>query len=139
MIRNRNKVKMAIMMASAVLCVSLALLWPSWRDELRAQGYTLFSPSLTIDICEVDQAGGVKIGGKVGEDARIGESVFVSRGNQNQSVAAVLSDGTFEGSTSAGFAVVGQEVTVEIRPVGGSGNGAWLMTCKLVSGARNRP
>ncbi len=135
---NRNKVKAVLMMAFAVLCVSLALLWPSWRNELRAQGDTLFSPSLTIDICEVDQAGGVTIGGKDGENTRVGEPVFVSRGSKNQSVGVVLSDGTFEGSTAPDFAAFGQKVTVEINHI--SGTGDWLMTCELEGiGGRSRP
>lgn len=135
---NRNKAKAVLMIAFAALCVSLALLWPSWRNEVRAQGYTLFSSSLTIDICEVDGAGVVTIGGKVGENTRIGEDVFVSRGSTNQIVATVLPNGTFEGSTAPAFAMFGQKVTVEINHI--SGTGDWLMTCELFgTGSGNRP
>lgn len=34
-----QKLRTAMMMASAVLCVALALLWTGWHEELRAQGY----------------------------------------------------------------------------------------------------
>ena len=130
MIRIRRNLRTAMTMTSAVACVALAFLWPGWRNELRAQGYTLSSPSITIDICEIDLNGVVKVGGKVAEDARIRDFVLVSRGNQNQIVTAVLPGGTFEANTTPGFAQAGQTVTVEIRHTDGSGG--WLSTCKPV-------
>lgn len=121
----------------AVGCLVLAVGWPGWREELRAQGYTLFAPVVSIDICELDQAGSVRVGGKLGEDGRAGEAVFVSRGNRNQIVAAVLGDGTFEGVTAPGFAQPGQKVTVAIRKSGGEG--ALMAACELgVTGVGRR-
>ena len=136
MIQIRRRLKAAMMMLSSAACLALVILFPGWREELRAQVYTLFGPSLTLDICEVDNTGVVSVGGRLGEDARIGEPVFVSRGNKSQSVAAVLGNGTFEGATSPAFAQVGQTVTVGIRLTGGKGT--LMSTCQLGSGVGGR-
>jgi hypothetical protein len=118
----------------AGVCLVLALGWTGWREELRAQVYTLFSPTISIDICEADQTGVVHIGGKVGEDGRIGELVFVSRGNANQSVGSVMGTGTFEGTTVPGFARPGDNVTVGIRKTGGEGT--LMAMCQLATAGR---
>jgi photosystem II stability/assembly factor-like uncharacterized protein len=94
------------------------------------------NPLLTINICAVDRTGRVHVGGRVGVDATIGELVFVSRGNRNQSVAAVLGDGSFEGVTAPGFAQAGQRVTVAVRFP--AGKIALLSTCRLGSSVGNR-
>jgi len=105
----------------AVGCLVIAVTSPFWAEELQAQVYILFSPSVSIDICEADQSGVVHIGGKVGEDNRVGEAVFLSRGNRNQNVATVLGNGTFEGITQSGLAFPGQTLTIGIRAAGAEG------------------
>ena len=136
MIQVRRRLKTTMMIISSAACLALVVLFPGWREELRAQVYTLFGPSLTIDICEVDNSGAVRVGGRLGEDSRIGEPVFVSRGNNNQSVATVLGNGSFEGVTVPGFAQAGQRVTVAVHFP--AGKIALLSTCRLPSSAGNR-
>jgi hypothetical protein len=136
MIQVRRRLKTTMMIISSAACLALVVLFPGWREELRAQVYTLFGPSITIDICEVDNAGVVRVGGRLGEDSRIGEPVFVSRGNQNQSVGVVMGNGTFEGATSPGFGAPGQIVTVGVRVTGGQGT--LMSTCQLGSGVGGR-
>jgi hypothetical protein len=126
-----RNLKSVLAMSCALACLALAFVWPGLQRELRAQGYVLFSPTISIDICEVDRTGAVHVGGKLGEDGRRGEPVFVSRGNQNQSVATVGVDGTFEGTSSPGFGQRGQNITIGIRKEGG--HGTLMSSCQLAS------
>lgn len=125
-----RNLKTVLAVSCALGCLALAFVWPGLQQELRAQGYLLFAPTISIDICEVDQAGAVHVGGKLGEDGRTGEPVFVSRGNRNQSVASVGDDGTFEGSTDPGFGQRGQNITIGIRKA--DGQGTLMSSCQLV-------
>jgi hypothetical protein len=125
--------KTALGVCCVLGCIALAFVWPGLQKELGAQSYLLFGPTISIDICEVDQVGAVHIGGKLGEDGRKGEPVFVSRGNRNQGVADVASDGTFEGTTAPGFGQKGQNVTIGIRKSGGLGT--LMSSCQLTPAA----
>ena len=132
-----RKLKTVVAVSCALGCLALAFVWPGLQQELRAQGYVLFAPTISIDICEVDQTGTVHIGGKLGEDGRSGEPVSVSRGSRNQSVAAVGDDGTFEGTTAPAFGQPGQNVTIGIRKAGGEGT--LMSSCQLVSPGPSSP
>ena len=125
--------KTVLCVSCALACLALAFLWPGLQRELGAQSYLLFAPTISIDICEVDQVGAVHVGGKLGEDGRKGEPVFVSRGSRNQSVADVSSDGTFEGTTAPSFAQHGQNITIGIRKAGGQGT--LMSSCQLTQAA----
>jgi hypothetical protein len=129
---HRN-LKAVLGISCALACVALAFFWPGLQRELGAQSYLLFGPTISIDICEVNQVGAVHVGGKLGEDGRKGEPVFVSRGNSNQSVAEVSADGTFEGTTAPGFGQRGQNVTIGIRKTGGLGT--LMSSCQLAQAA----
>ena len=74
MIQIRRRLKASMMMVFSTACLALVILFPGWRQELRAQVYTFFTgtPQLTIDICEVDNVGVVRVGGRFGKDAGIG-------------------------------------------------------------------
>jgi len=124
-----GKLKTVLGISCAVACLALAFVWPGLQKELGAQNYILFAPTISIDICEVNQVGAVHVGGKLGEDGRNGAPVFVSRGNRNQSVADVASDGTFEGTTEPGFGQHGQSITIGIRKAGGQGT--LMSSCQL--------
>src|SRR5215469_8079151 len=76
-----RKLKTALGISCALACLALAFFWPGLQRELGAQSYLLFAPTISIDICEADLVGVVHIGGKLGEDGRKGEPVFVSRGS----------------------------------------------------------
>jgi len=125
--------KTALGVSCALACVALAFVWPGLQKELGAQNYILFAPTISIDICDVNQVGAVHIGGKLGEDGRTGQPVFVSRGNRNQGVADVANDGTFEGTTAPGFGQRGQNVTIGIRKAGGQGT--LMSSCQLAQAA----
>jgi hypothetical protein len=125
--------KTVLGVSCALACLALAFFWPGLQRELGAQSYLLFAPTISIDICEVNQVGSVHVGGKLGEDGRQGDPVFVSRGSRNQSVADVASDGTFEGITTPGFGLIGQNVTIGIRKAGGLGT--LMSSCQLTQAA----
>jgi hypothetical protein len=125
--------KTVLGISCALACLALAFFWPGLQRELGAQSYLLLAPTISIDICEVNQVGSVHVGGKLGEDGRQGQPVFVSRGNRNQSVADVASDGTFEGTTMPGFAQQGQNITIGIRNAGGLGT--LMSSCQLTQAA----
>jgi hypothetical protein len=126
-----RNLKTVLALFCALGCLPLAFFWPGLQQELHAQSYVLFGPTISVDICEVDQTGSVHVGGKLGEDGRSGEPVSVSRGSRNQSVASIGSDGTFEGTTGAGFGLPGQNITIGIRKSGGEGT--LMSSCVLVS------
>jgi photosystem II stability/assembly factor-like uncharacterized protein len=94
------------------------------------------NPLLTLNICGVDRTGRVHVGGRVGVDATMGESVFVSRGNRNQSVGLVLGDGSFEGTSGPAFAQAGHRITVAVHFP--AGKISLLSTCRLRSSAGAR-
>jgi len=121
--------KTILAISCALGCLGLVFVWPGLQQELRAQAYTLFGPTISIDICEVDTTGVVHIGGKLGQDGRAGEPVSVSRGNRNQMVATVFDNGTFEGTTTPGFASSGNNITIGIRKAGGQGT--LMSSCQL--------
>ena len=131
MIKINRSLRARIPLALAVACSALALLWPDWLDELRAQGYVYTGSPFTIDICEVDGGGVVTVGGKVAavttEPSEL--LVFVSRGYRSALVSALFFS-TFEGSTEPSFARDGQKVTVAlIDPA--FGLVIWADTCEL--------
>jgi hypothetical protein len=125
---SRN-LKTVLGISCALACLALAYFWPGLQRELGAQNYILFAPTISIDICEVNQVGAIHVGGKLGEDGRRGEPVFVSRGNRNQNVTNILIDGTFEGTTAPGFGQRGQNITIGIRKAGGLGT--LMSSCQL--------
>lgn len=94
-------------------------------------------PSFVVDTCKVDKDGNLIVGGKVGPDSKIGQSVFVSKGDDNTELNKVNANGTFEdsvqfvGSTDVRD-LIGEEITVAIRPEGG--DGAWLVKCMVKRG-----
>jgi hypothetical protein len=130
-----RKLKTVLGISCALACLALAFFWPGLQRELGAQSYLLFAPTISIDICEANQVGAVHVGGKLGEDGRNGQPVFVSRGSRNQSVAEIASDGTFEGTTAPGFAQQGQSITIGIRKSGGLGT--LMLSCVLTQSTSN--
>ena len=124
-----RNLKTVLGISCALACLALAYFWPGLQRELGAQNYILFAPTISIDICEVNQVGAIHVGGKLGEDGRRGEPVFVSRGNRNQNVTNILIDGTFEGTTAPGFGQRGQNITIGIRKAGGLGT--LMSSCQL--------
>ena len=129
MIGSGRNLKTLLAVASAIGCLVLAVAWPGLQQELRAQSYLLFAPTISIDICEVAANGTVHVGGKLGEDGRLSQPVYVSRGMRNQNVGVIHDDGTFEGTTGAAFAQRGQTITIGIRKPGGQGT--LMSSCQL--------